>query len=120
MYRLFCGLVLVIVMAQFGCRGSDNRGPGVVLLRYNPGSQSTEQREKGFLETLAKEFPQIKVISSDQYAGTTPEAALDKATDVLNKYGDRAAGMFAVCEPNATGLLGALENAGSTGKVKAL
>ena len=86
MYRLFSGLVFVIVVAQLGCRGSDNRGPGVILMRYNPGSQSTEQREKGFLETLAKEFPQVKVISSDQYAGTTPEGALDKATDVLNKY----------------------------------
>src|SRR4051812_1069908 len=120
MCRLFSGLILVIVAAQLGCRGGDNRVPGVILMRYNPGSQSTEQRETGFLETLAKEFPQAKVISSDQYAGTTPEGALDKATDLLNKYGDRAAGMFAVCEPNATGLLGALENTGSAGKVKAL
>jgi ABC-type sugar transport system substrate-binding protein len=120
MYRLFSGLIFAIVLALLGCRGTDSRGPGVILMRYNPGSQSTEQREKGFLETLAKEFPQVKVISSDQYAGTTPEGALDKATDLLNKYGDRAAGMFAVCEPNATGLLGALENTGSAGKVKAL
>ena len=92
----------------------------MVLLRYNPGSESTEQREKGFLETLAKEYPQIKVISSDQYAGTTPESSLDKATDVLNKYQDRVTGMFAVCEPNANGVLGALENTGLAGKVKAL
>src|SRR3954470_9902530 len=120
MNRLFNCLIFVIVVAQIGCRGSGSLGPGVILMRYNPGSQSTEQREKGFLETLAKEFPRIKVISSDQYAGTTPEGALDKATDLLNKYGDRAAGMFAVCEPNATGLLGALENTGSAGKVKAL
>jgi ribose transport system substrate-binding protein len=92
----------------------------VVLLRYNPGSESTEQREKGFLETLAKEYPEIKVISSDQYAGTTPESALDKATDVLNKYQDRVTGIFAVCEPNANGVLGALENTGLAGKVKSL
>jgi ribose transport system substrate-binding protein len=89
-------------------------------LRYNPGSESTEQREKGFLETLAKEYPQIKVLSSDQYAGTTPEMALDKATDVLNKYEDRVTGIFAVCEPNATGVLGALESTGVGGKVKAI
>jgi ribose transport system substrate-binding protein len=89
-----------------------------VLLRYNPGSESTEQREKGFLETMAAEFPQIEVISSDQYAGTTPEAALDKATDVLNRYRERVTGIFAVCEPNATGVLGALENTGLVGGVK--
>ena len=116
----FRSLILAVLIAQAGCRGGDSRGRGVVLLRYNPGSQSTEQREIGFLETLANEFPQMKVISSDQYAGTTPEGALDKATDVLNKFQARVSGIFAVCEPNATGLLGALENTGSAGKVKAV
>jgi ABC-type sugar transport system substrate-binding protein len=103
-----------------GCQRSESGGAGVVLLRYNPGSESTEQREKGFLETLAKEYPDIKVISSNQYAGTTPESALGKASDVLNRFGDRVTGMFAVCEPNANGLLGALENTGLAGKVKAV
>jgi ribose transport system substrate-binding protein len=98
----------------------DSGGSGVVLLRYNPGSESTEQREKGFLETLAKEYTEIKVISSNQYAGTTPESALDKATDVLNKYQDRVTGIFAVCEPNANGMLGALDNTGLASKVKSI
>lgn len=118
MSRLFSWLGLAILVV--GCRGGESSGPGVILMRYNPGSESTEQREQGFLDTLAKEFPQVKVLSSDQYAGTTPEGALDKATDLLNKYGDRVAGMFAVCEPNATGLLGALEGSGKAGKVKAV
>lgn len=89
MPRRFAGLFLVVLIAWIGCRAKGGSSTGVVLLRYNPGSESTEQREKGFLETLSKEFPQVKVISSDQYAGTTPEAALDKATDVLNKYRGR-------------------------------
>jgi ABC-type sugar transport system substrate-binding protein len=116
----FAGWALALLLAISGCSRSDTRTEGVVLLRYNPGSESTEQREKGFLETLAKEFPQIKVISSDQYAGTTPEGALDKATDVLNKYQGGVTGIFAVCEPNATGLLGALENTDFAGKTKAV
>jgi ABC-type sugar transport system substrate-binding protein len=120
MLRRFCVLLLFLLSAQLGCRKGDSSGPGVVLLRYSPGSESTEQREQGFLETLAKEYPEIKVISSNQYAGTTPESALDKATDVLNKYQDRVTGIFAVCEPNANGVLGALENTGLAGKVKAL
>ncbi|HEX4412704.1 MAG TPA: substrate-binding domain-containing protein [Lacipirellulaceae bacterium] len=102
-----------------GCqRGAGGDEKGVVLLRYNPGSESTEQREKGFLDTLAKEFPKVKVLSSDQYAGTTPESALDKATDVLTKYRDQVSGMFAVCEPNANGLVRALEISGLAGRVK--
>jgi ABC-type sugar transport system substrate-binding protein len=120
MLRKVFGLLLVVSSLQVGC-GAGEKGPrGVILLRYNPGSESTEQREKGFLETLSKEFPSIKVISSDQYSGTTPESALDKGTDVLNKYRDRVTGVFAVCEPNATGLLGALGNTGLSGKVKAV
>ncbi|HEY3392186.1 MAG TPA: substrate-binding domain-containing protein [Lacipirellulaceae bacterium] len=118
-YRL-AGLLLVVLSSITACRQGESSGPGVVLLRYSPGSESTEQREKGFLETLAKDYPEIKVISSNQYAGTTPESALDKATDVLNNYGDIVTGIFAVCEPNANGLLGALENTGLAGKVKAI
>ena len=120
MSRRLAGLLVILLFACVGCRKSGDSSPGVILLRYNPGSESTEQREKGFLETLAKEYPDIKVLSSDQYAGTTPEMALDKATDVLNKYRDRVTGIFAVCEPNATGVLGALENTGLGGKVKAV
>lgn len=120
MSRRFLGWLLTLLISISGCSRSDSRTSGVVLLRYNPGSESTEQREKGFLETLAKEFPQIKVISSDQYAGTTPEGALDKATDVLNRFQGGATGIFAVCEPNATGLLGALENTGFASKTKAV
>ena len=118
MPRPFAILIVLLLSASVGCTKGDSSSRGVVLLRYSPGSESTEQREKGFLETLAKEYPEIKVISSDQYAGTTPESALDKATDVLNKYQDRVTGIFAVCEPNANGVLGALENTGLAGKVK--
>ncbi len=88
----------------------------VVLLRYNKGSESTHQREEGFLESIAK-HPEIKVISSDQYAGTTTETAIDKAQQVLNKFGDEINGIFAVCEPNAEGVLRALNDRKLAGKV---
>lgn len=90
----------------------------VILLRYNPGSQSTEQREEGFLETLRQDYPEINVLTSDEYAGTTPESSLDKATQVLNKYRNEVDGIFAVCEPNASGVLRALEELELAGKVK--
>ncbi|MFO1022610.1 MAG: substrate-binding domain-containing protein [Planctomycetales bacterium] len=48
----------------------------VILLRYTPGSESTAQREQGFLDTLQKELPKIKVISSNEYGGTSVDAAL--------------------------------------------
>jgi ribose transport system substrate-binding protein len=88
----------------------------VVLLRYNQGSESTHQREEGFLKGL-QAFPDITVISSDQYAGTTTESAMNKAQQVLNRYADQIDGIFAVCEPNAEGVLRALEDRRMAGKV---
>ena len=89
----------------------------VILLRYNEGSESTEQREEGFLEAMANEKG-IEVLSSDQYAGTSTQEAFEKATQLLNKYRDEVTGIFAVCEPNANGTLEALEQTGLAGKVK--
>jgi ribose transport system substrate-binding protein len=89
----------------------------VILLRYKEGSESTEQREKGFLDAMAAE-PKIKVLSSNQYAGTTTEEALASATNLLNKYRDQVNGIFAVCEPNCNGTLEALVQSGLAGKVK--
>ncbi len=89
----------------------------VIMLRYNPGSESTEQREVGFLEAMAEEKG-IEVLSSDQYAGTKTEEALAKATQLLNKYRDQVNGIFAVCEPNCNGVLEALSRTGLAGKVK--
>jgi ribose transport system substrate-binding protein len=89
-----------------------------ILLRYTPGSESTEERERAFIDTIKKEFPQITLISDNQYAGTTPESALDKSLELLNQFGDKVNGIFAVCEPVAVGVLGALEQQGLTGKVK--
>ncbi len=94
------------------------RKGNVVMLRYKAGSESTNQREEGFLEALAKEFPDITVLSSDQYAGTTPEESLKNAVDILTKYKDDVNGIFAVCEPNAAGVLKALKDKDLAGKVK--
>jgi len=89
-----------------------------ILLRYNVGSESTEQRERGFLETLKNAFPGIAVLSEDQYSGTTALEAQNKALQLLNQFGDRVNAMFAVCEPDTMGVLAALEQEGLAGKVQ--
>jgi len=89
----------------------------VILLRYLAGSESTERREEGFLERIA-EYPDIEVVSSDQYAGDNATSAKEKVDQLLQIHGDDLAGIFAVCEPNANGTLEALRNAGLTGEVK--
>lgn len=120
MLRFFAFAFLSIALVSIaGCGGGGSDGPsGVILLRYSPGSESTTQREEGFLDTLKNEYPQINILSSDQYSGTTEQSSLDKAQQLMLKYGDRVEGVFAVCEPNANGTLKALEEAGLAGKVK--
>ncbi|MEL6104675.1 MAG: substrate-binding domain-containing protein [Planctomycetota bacterium] len=89
----------------------------VILLRYLAGSESTEQREEGFLKALA-EYPTVNVISSDQYGGDNATSAKEKVDQLLQLHGDSLAGIFAVCEPNANGTLEAIRNAGLAGKIK--
>ncbi len=90
----------------------------VILLRYTPGSQSTELRESGFLETLKAEFPRMQVISDGEYAGATPETALDKAQYLLNQHGGDVDGIFTPCQHVSSGMLKALEERDLAGKVK--
>jgi ribose transport system substrate-binding protein len=90
----------------------------VILLRYMVGSESTMQREQGFLDTLTKEFPEIDLISSDQYAGATEEQAFQKSQSILARFDDDANGIFCPNESSTAGMLGALDQAGLAGKVK--
>jgi len=90
----------------------------VVLLRYAAGSESTEQRETGFLDTLAAEFPDIKVISENQRVGSDADEARRTSESLLNDLGKEVDGVFTVCEPNNKGMLKALENHKLAGKVK--
>jgi len=91
---------------------------GVVLLRYLEGSESTEQREQGFLETLTKEFPKVEILSENQHVNSDASEALQKGTSILQDLGPRVKGVFTVCEPNNKGMLQALEDLQLAGKVQ--
>ena len=94
-----------------------NEKGNVILLRYLSGSESTEQREEGFLKGL-EQYPGINVVSSDQRGGDNTTQAKAKVDQLLQTHGDDLAGIFAVCEPNANGTLESLRNAGLNKKVK--
>ena len=89
----------------------------VILLRYLAGSESTEQREQGFLDKIA-EYTDITVVSSDQRGGDNATKSKEKVDQLLQIHGEELAGIFAVCEPNAIGALESLRNAGINDKVK--
>ena len=89
----------------------------VILMRYAEGSASTHNREKGFLEELKTRFPEIQVISDNQYSGTTKETALQTGQNLLNRFPD-VDGIFCPNESSTFGMLRALQIAGKAGKVK--
>jgi ribose transport system substrate-binding protein len=91
----------------------------VIMLRYAVGSNSTEDREAGFLEVMRKDFPGIDLISTDQHAGATRDTARRVAETLLDRYGREVDGIFACNESSSTGMLLALRDAGlAGGKVK--
>jgi len=95
----------------------DGKG-NVILLRYAVGSASTEAREAGFLDAL-KEFPNIKLISSDQHAGATRETAYQVSQNLLNRFGREVNGVFCPNEPSTIAMTKALRDIGlAAGKVK--
>ena len=90
----------------------------VILLRYAVGSASTEQREKGFTDTLAKEFPGLELISDSEYAGPTSDSAQQRAQSLATRYRGRVDGIFCPNESSTDGMLRALEGAGMISDAK--
>ena len=91
----------------------------VILLRYAVGSASTEEREAGILDTLKKDFPAIKLISSDQYAGPTRETGYQASQNLLNRFARDVQGIFCPNENSTVGMTKALRDRGlAGGKVK--
>jgi ribose transport system substrate-binding protein len=84
----------------------------VILLRYAVGSESTEQRENGFTETLAKEFPGISLLSDSEYAGPTSDSAQQRSQSLVTRYRGQVDGIFCPNESSTFGMLRALEGAG--------
>jgi ribose transport system substrate-binding protein len=89
----------------------------IFLIRYQEGSASTMERERGFLETMAKDFPGISFLVKDQYAGSTTETAYQLAENLLGRFPD-VEGIFCPNESSTFGTLRALQESGLAGKVK--
>jgi len=88
-----------------------------ILLRYQEGSASTREREEGFLSRLESAYPEIQLLSSDQYAGASRDTAKRASENILNRYGRDVQGIFTPNESATMGMLLALQDLGKAGKV---
>jgi ribose transport system substrate-binding protein len=89
----------------------------VLMLRYAEGSASTTEREEGFVTELKQKFPNIELISSDQYAGATRDTAKRASENLLNRFGDEVQGIFTPNESSTAGMLLALQDINKAGKI---
>jgi len=94
----------------------------VVMLRYQEGSASTMNREQGFMEAIA-EFPEIEVVSANQYGGATTESAYRASENLLaplkqEEGGLGIDGIFCPNESTTFGMLRALQDGELAGKVR--
>jgi ribose transport system substrate-binding protein len=87
----------------------------VIMLRYGVGSASTEAREAGFLNLIAEQFPDIQLISTDQYGGPTRETAYQASQNLLNRFGRDVDGIFCPNEPTTIMMTRALRDIGRAG-----
>jgi len=88
----------------------------VVLLRYSEGSESTNEREEGFLSVMKKN-PGIEMTVTNRYAGATISQAQDSAMNLIDKIREADA-VFCPNESSAVGMLFALRQNGLAGKKK--
>lgn len=89
----------------------------VLVLRYAEGSASTTEREEGFLSQIKQKFPEIELVSTNQYAGATRDTAKRASENLLNQFGDQIQGIFTPNESSTAGMLLALQDIGKAGKV---
>src|SRR5229473_4302199 len=93
--------------------------PRLILLRYQVGSESTDQREKGFEDVVDRTIeeqkkagkPTVSWLSKDKFAGATKDTARREAEPLLNNLRDKGIdGMFAPNESSASGTVDALRS----------
>jgi ribose transport system substrate-binding protein len=104
-------------------RAEGKTAPRVVLFRYAIGSESTEQRENGFLDVIREEAARqtaagekpVELASDNKYAGATKDSAMREASPLLNQFRDAAGnptidGIFCCNESSAEGMLDSLKS----------
>lgn len=80
----------------------NNKGT-VIITRVDPGSASTNEREKGFEDTLKESYPDIEVVGA-QYGYSDKEKSRAVTEDLLSAHPD----VDAVYGPNESSTFGAL------------
>jgi ribose transport system substrate-binding protein len=88
----------------------------VALVMHAPGSNSTMDRERGFKDILAKDFPGIQIVA-EQFGMADRAKSRAASENMLAAHPDLA-GMFASSEPSSVGASLAIKSRDLAGKVR--
>jgi len=88
----------------------------LILVRVQESAASSTNREEGFLDTIKSKFPEIEILSDNQYGGITTESAYRTCENLLNRFPDVEA-IFTPNESTTFGCLRALQDRGRAGKI---
>jgi ribose transport system substrate-binding protein len=86
------------------------------MIMHNPGSASTTDREKGFIEVMARDFPGIQIVAS-QFGSGDRAKSMAVTENILTAH-PGLNGIFASSEPSSVGAAHAIKARGLSGKVK--
>jgi len=76
----------------------------LILVRVNEASASSTNREEGFLAAIRESFPEMELLSDNQYAGITTETAYSTCENLLNRFPE----VEAIFTPNESTTFGCL------------
>ena len=88
----------------------------VAMVMQKPGGTSTVLREQGFADTIAKEFPGIR-IAARQFGMADPARSRAAAENILTGH-PSLAGIFASSEASSIGTIHAIRSRNLSGKIK--
>jgi len=88
----------------------------LVQVLYQEGVEGTTKREQGFRDTIRERYPDIEVLSDNQYTGVTTESAYRTCENLLNRF-DAIDGIFTPNESTTFGCLRALQDRGLAGEI---
>jgi ribose transport system substrate-binding protein len=92
-------------------------GKGEVgMINNAPGSLSTMDRERGFKDVMAKEFPRVRIVAQ-QFSMSDRAKALAATENILTAH-TNLNGLFASAEPASVAAAQALKSRNIAGKVK--
>jgi ribose transport system substrate-binding protein len=109
-------------MAGDGLKAMLPAGGRIVVLRYQEGSDSTTEREEGFLDAI-RAVPNMQVLSDNQYGGSDVETAYRRSETLLSRFTSSdgqldVQGIFTPNESTTLAMLRVLQENGWAGKVK--